>query len=103
MLLSTRNQTAGEIVRVVVIEDHRELRDGLKILLDYTPNLRCIRSFGSMEEALDSIEADPADLILTDIGLPHMSGIEGTRILREKYPELPIIVLTVHGENEKIF
>lgn len=97
------NYTEIKIVRVVVIEDQRELREGLKTLLDFTTDFRCVSSFGSMENALQNIEAETADLILTDIGLPRLNGIEGTRILREKFPALPIIVLTVHGEDDKIF
>ncbi len=97
------NPPKSQTIRVVVIEDQRELREGLKTLLDFTPNFRCVKSFGSMEDALRNIEADVPDLILTDIGLPQMNGIEGTRILREKFPELPIVVLTVHSEDDKIF
>ena len=98
------NPTKSEPFRVVVIEDERELRNGLQILLNFTPDFTCVRSFGSMEEALRNIESDNLpDLILTDIGLPRLNGIEGTRILREKCPELPIVVLTVHGEDDKIF
>lgn len=97
------NRTEFATTRVVVIEDQRELREGLKILLDFTPDFRCTKCFGSMEDALDGLKADTADLILTDIGLPRMNGIEGTRILRRKFPALPIIVLTVHGEDDKIF
>src|SRR5687768_6940911 len=95
--------TKPQPIRVVVIEDQRELRDGLSILLDLTPNFRCVKSFGSMEEALRGIEGGGIDLVLTDIGLPRMNGVEGTRILRERFPELPIVVLTVHGEDDKIF
>jgi DNA-binding NarL/FixJ family response regulator len=88
----------------VVIEDVRELREGLQSLLNFTPNFRCVKSFGAMDEALRFIEADNLpDLILTDIGLPRLDGIEGTRILREKFPELPIVVLTVHEEDDQIF
>lgn len=97
------NQTETATVRVVVIEDQRELREGLQTLLNFTPDFRCVRSFGSMESALENIVAVETDLILTDIGLPRMNGIEGTRILREKFPALPIIVLTVHDEDDKIF
>lgn len=92
-----------ETIRVCVIEDERELREGLRVLLDFTPDFSCAGSFGSMEEAFRRIEQTNFDLVLTDIGLPRMNGIEGTRILREKFPCIPIIVLTIHGEDDKIF
>jgi DNA-binding NarL/FixJ family response regulator len=97
------NPAKAQTVRVAVIEDQRELREGLRVLLDLTPNFECVKAYGSMEDALNGIESNTADLILTDIGLPKMNGIEGTRILRTRFPDLPIIVLTVHGEDDKIF
>lgn len=96
-------ETTGTTIRVCVIEDERELRDGLRVLFNLTPEVSCAGSFGSMEEALGRIGQTEFDLVLTDIGLPRMNGIEGTRLLHERYPELPIIVLTVHGEDDKIF
>jgi DNA-binding NarL/FixJ family response regulator len=92
-----------EIIRVAIIEDERDLREGLRSLIDFTPNFKCINDFRSMEDALRQILIFPPDLVLTDIGLPKMNGIEGTRVLREKFPDLPIIVLTVHDEDDKIF
>ena len=89
--------------RIAIIEDERELREGLQSLINLTPNLSCVKSFGTMETALREIRDDEIDLVLTDIGLPKISGIEGTQILREKFPELPVVILTVHEENEKIF
>ncbi len=90
-------------IRVCVIEDERELREGLRVLFNLTPELSCTGSFGSMEDALSRIDQSDFDLVLTDIGLPRMNGIEGTRLLHERYPDLPIIVLTVHGDDDKIF
>jgi DNA-binding NarL/FixJ family response regulator len=89
-------------IRVAVIEDQRELRDGLRALLELTPELASAGSFRTMEDALRSID-DRIDMVLTDIGLPNMDGIEGTRRLRERFPSVPIIVFTVHGEDDKIF
>ena len=103
MLATASNPAETTTTRVVVIEDQRELREGLQTLLNFTPDFCCVRSFGSMESALENIAAVETDLILIDIGLPRMNGIEGTRILREKFPSLPIIVLTVHDEDDKIF
>ncbi len=102
----TQTETKSESkvpTRVVCIEDERELRNGLQVLLNMTPNFECIKSFSSMEEALRGLEFDIADLVITDIGLPRMNGIEGTRILHERFPDLPIIVFTVHEEDDKIF
>jgi DNA-binding NarL/FixJ family response regulator len=56
-----------------------------------------------MEEALANIEAASAEIVLTDLRLPGMSGIEGIRVLRDRYPELPILALTVHDEDDRIF
>lgn len=88
---------------VAIIEDERDLREGLRSLINFTPNFKCVGDFRSMEEALRQIYLAQPDLVLTDIGLPKMNGIEGTRLLREKYPDLPIIILTVHDEDDKIF
>lgn len=96
-------QNSTKPLNVVIIEDTRELREGLQSLLNLTPNFSCLKSYRTMEEALHEINPEKVDLVLTDIGLPRMDGIEGTRILREKFPDLPIVVLTVHSENDKIF
>jgi DNA-binding NarL/FixJ family response regulator len=93
----------SELTEIIIIEDERDLREGLRSLLNFTPNFKCIGDYRSMEEALRQIYLFKPDLVLTDIGLPNMNGIEGTRLLREKFPDLPIIVLTVHDEDDKIF
>lgn len=89
--------------RIAIVEDERELREGLQTLINFSAPFRCVKSFDSMENAVREIDATNVDLVLTDIGLPKMNGIEGTRILRAKFPALPIVILTVHNENEKIF
>jgi DNA-binding NarL/FixJ family response regulator len=56
-----------------------------------------------MEEALDAIGNAIPDVVLVDIGLPRMSGIEGIRVLRQRYPNLPTVVLTVYEDDKRIF
>lgn len=96
-------QSAERTLRVAVIEDTRELREGLRSLLNLTPNFSCVNVFRTMEDALREVDPSKTDLVLTDLGLPGIDGIEGTRRLRERFPELPIVVLTVHCENDRIF
>ena len=90
-------------IRVALIEDQRTIREGLTTLIDNTPDLNCSGSFASMEEALPRIKADVPDVVLADVGLPGMSGIEGIRILKERHPALPILMLTVYKDDDRIF
>ena len=90
-------------VRVVIIEDLREVREGLAMLIDGTNGFQCAGSYRTMEDALEGIAGSRPDVILTDIGLPGMDGIEGTRILRERFPDVPILALTVYDDDENVF
>jgi len=90
-------------VRVVLIEDLREVREGLTVLINGTPGFHCTGSHRTMEEALARLHRTPCDMVLTDIGLPGMSGIEGIRILHERLPDLPILALTVYNDDDKVF
>jgi len=90
-------------IGVVIIEDMREVREGLTMLINGTPGFRCVGSYRSMNEALGRIGEHRADIILTDIGLPGMSGIEGARILHDRLPDVPILALTIYDNDEKIF
>jgi DNA-binding NarL/FixJ family response regulator len=90
-------------VRVAIIEDLREVREGLAMLIDGTPGFRCAGSYRTMEDALKGIGQCHPDVILTDIGLPGMDGIEGTRILRDRFPGVPILALTVYDDDDNVF
>ena len=90
-------------IRVVVIEDVRDVRDGLALLINGTPGFQCTGSHRTIEEALDALRTGCPDVVLTDIGLPGMNGVDGTRILRERYPALSILALTVYDDDENVF
>ena len=78
-------------VKVAIIEDLREVREGLTVLINGTAGYRCCASFRTMAEALARIERELPDVVLTDIGLPGMSGTDGIRVLRDRYPDLPLV------------
>ena len=92
-----------ETIKVALIEDRREIRDGLAMLINGTQGFKCTGSYRSMEDALPRIGTDLPDVALCDIGLPGMSGIEGMRILKEKFPGLLLLMLTIYDDDERIF
>jgi DNA-binding NarL/FixJ family response regulator len=89
-------------IDVAIVEDQREIREGLAALIDGTRGFRCTGRFQTMEEALAGIR-EPPDVVLFDIGLPGMSGIEGMRHLRRRYPGLAALMLTVYEDDDRIF
>jgi DNA-binding NarL/FixJ family response regulator len=95
--------SSSSSIKVAVIEDHREYREYLTALLNGTEGFRCVGGFRSMEDALRRLALNLPDLVLTDIGLPSMSGIEGIQILKERHPHLLFLTLTVYEDDERIF
>lgn len=90
-------------ISIVIVEDDRRIREGLRMLLDGTSGFHCIHAWRSMEEALAQRWTPLPAVALIDIGLPGMSGIEGLGLLRERYPEVALVVLTVFDDDERIF
>lgn len=91
------------VIKVSIIEDRREIRESLAMLIGGTAGFDCIGIYGSMEEALPCIGSKLPDVVLSDIGLPGMSGIEGIKILKERHPNLLLIMLSIYDDDERIF
>src|ERR1043165_2066612 len=91
------------VIKVAIIEDRREIREALTMLINGTDGFRCVGSYRSMEEALDRINGALPDVVLSDIGLPGMNGIEGIRILKERHAGLTVLMLSVYEDDERIF
>ncbi|HEX7315965.1 MAG TPA: response regulator transcription factor [Pyrinomonadaceae bacterium] len=94
---------ARAVIRTAIVEDRRDIREGLAVLVNGTPGYACTGSYGSMEEALSKIARELPEVVLCDIGLPGMDGIEGIRVLKERHPALQLLMLTVYDDDERIF
>lgn len=97
------NTQENTMIDVVIVEDDFEIRDSMTILLNGTAGFRCTNSYGSCEEAIPGIVADTPTVVLMDISLPGISGIEGVKQLKAKLPDLNVIMLTIHSDKERVF
>lgn len=91
------------MLKVVLIEDDKLIRTELEQMLNSSDTCKCAGSFMNCESALKELKSIEPDVILLDIELPGMSGIEGIKKIKELQPECDIIMLTVHEESESIF
>ncbi|MFZ0456292.1 MAG: response regulator transcription factor [Ignavibacteriaceae bacterium] len=91
------------MIRVAVVEDNNAIREGLKILIDGTEGYSCIGAYSECERMLKNIEKVNPDVLLMDLGLPGIDGVEGIRKVKVILPELTILVLTIYEENDRIF
>ena len=92
------------MIYVAIIEDDREIREEICAFLNSRDNISCPIAKDSVESFLAVLNKDnKPDIILMDIGLPGMSGISGIKIIKEKYPEINIIMFTIYHDSEKIF
>ena len=92
-----------EKIRVIIVEDDKEMREGLELIVRTNPSLECIAVCSSGEEAMEIIPADIPDIVLMDIHLPGISGIDCVRKLKPGLAFTQFMMCTVYEDNEKVF
>lgn len=91
-----------DTIRVMIVDDHTMVRKGLAIFLRTMPDLELVGEAGNGEEALRVCERVQPDVVLMDLVMPKMGGIEATRSLRERWPEVHVVALTSFQEKELV-
>jgi DNA-binding NarL/FixJ family response regulator len=89
-----------KIYRVIVVDDHSLFRNGLKLLLNSFSNIKLIAEASNGNEFLELLKKETPDVVLMDIDMPGLNGVDATRIALEQYPDLKIISLSMFGEEE---
>src|ERR1700756_730944 len=88
---------------VVIVEDDRGLREQLVQILETAPDIKCLGAFTSGEEAMPQILKKRPDVVLMDIKLPGMSGIQCVAEIKKVVPDMQIIMVTIYEDSERIF
>lgn len=89
--------------RIVIFDDNDNRREGLELLIGMTQGLICAGAFPDCSNVLKNIETTNPDVVLMDIDMPRVNGIEGVKLIRKKYPDLKILMQTVFEDDDKIF
>ena len=95
--------TPDQPVRVLVVDDLRVVREGLQMLLGLLDTVEVVGTAADGEEALEQVTADPPDVVLMDLNMPRLDGIEATRRLAVSHPHVPVVVLTTLSDDQQVF
>lgn len=90
-------------IKVLLVDDHTLLRQGLRKLLELEPSLEVVGEAGNGQEAIQKTQELNPDVVLLDINMPGMNGVEVTALLKSSHPETKIIILTIHKDDEYVF
>lgn len=91
------------MVKIMIADDQQLIRESLKIILDSDPDFEVVKVVGSGQEVLDALKTESIDIILMDVRMPNMSGVDCTRIVKKEYPNIKVIILTTFDDDEYIY
>lgn len=89
-------------IRLLIVDDHLLLRDGIAAILQQEPDIAVVGHAQNGREALDQIAQLNPDVVLMDIAMPVMDGLQATQLIKEKWPEVRVLILSMHDEPEYI-
>lgn len=90
-------------IQVAIVDDKRDIREGLQLILDNADGFECVATYSDGESAVKGLPIVKPDVVLMDIGLPKMSGIDCVKVVKDISPEIEMIMLTVHADEDSIF
>ncbi|MGB8984249.1 MAG: response regulator transcription factor [Anaerolineales bacterium] len=90
------------MIRVLVVDDHAILRDGIRSLLESQEDIVVVGEAENGAEAIELVEKTSPEIVLMDISMPHMNGLEATRVIGQKFPQVKVLILTQHDNREYI-
>lgn len=103
MIQADAQETAvAHQVRVLLVDDHKMVRAGIRSLLERLPDVKVIAEAGDGREAIRKVEDHHPDVVLTDIAMPVLNGLELTRQLADKFPNVRVVILSMYSDEEHI-
>src|SRR4051794_2911491 len=91
------------MIKVALFEDDKSLRESIQIILTGTPGFACVGAYPNANNLIKRLKDDQPDMVLMDIKMPGISGIEAVAILRHEFPNLPVLMQTVFEDEAKVF